>query len=273
MSNDAAARLQVEGGFEKTVCSGLNGLEYRILISRPKSDPPAGGYPVIYALDGDAVFGTLSEAARLQTRKPRGFDPVVIVGIGYPSREPFDMNRRCYDFTTPAPRENLPVRPGGEDWPRNGGADVFLQFIEQELRPMLEKEYPIDVGRQTLFGHSLGGLFVLHALFSRPDSFQNYVAGSPSAWWNHRAVFREKERFACSFPLPYDSSAPRLMLTIGEDELEGMVEDAERLQASLQPLAVHGFHSELVKFPGEGHVSVLPAALSRTVRFALTASL
>lgn len=219
-------------------------------------------------MDGDAVFDTLAEAARLQTRKPHGYDPVVIVGIGYPSREPFDMDRRCYDFTMPAQVEKLPVRPNGQAWPEHGGADLFLDFIEAELMPEIEKDYPIDKNRQTIFGHSLGGLFVLHALFNRPQSFQNFVAGSPSIWWNGHAVLEEKASFE-AMELHVDT-LPRLMITIGADELPDMVMDSEQLAESLKPLAAKGFYSKLVKFPEEGHVSVLPAALSRVLKFALS---
>ncbi len=35
----------------------------------------------------------------------------------------------------------------------------------------MERDYPIDRGRQTIFGHSLGGLFVLQVLLTRPDMF------------------------------------------------------------------------------------------------------
>ncbi|GGG10840.1 hypothetical protein GCM10010912_64080 [Paenibacillus albidus] len=181
MSNITVSSYSMEGSVEWVMHSAHNGREYRIYISVPKGAPPAGGYPVIYALDGDAVFGTLAEAARLQTRKPHGYDPAVIVGIGYPSREPFDMSRRCYDFTTPALAENLPVRPRGEGWPESGGADNFLDFIQHELKPELTAAYPLHPHRQTVFGHSLGGLLVLHALFSRPKLWQTMLqAALPS---------------------------------------------------------------------------------------------
>ncbi|MNI64970.1 hypothetical protein D3C73_1204470 [compost metagenome] len=48
-----------------------------------------------------------------------------------------------------------------------------------------------------------------------------------------------------------------------------MVEDAEKTAALLAPLAVQGLQVKLTKFPEENHVSVLPAALSRLLRFAL----
>ncbi|MFX3635388.1 MAG: alpha/beta hydrolase [Candidatus Pristimantibacillus sp.] len=267
MIKSIASNYKVDGYEERTLIGSHKQLEYRIMIAIPKDAPPENGYPIIYALDGDAVFQTLSEAARLQTRKPHGYDPAVIVGIGYPSKEPFDMNRRCYDFTMPAQAENLPVRPNGQEWPEHGGADAFLDFIESELKLEIAQDYPIDSSRQSIFGHSLGGLFVLHALFTRPQMFQSYVAGSPSIWWNNRMVLQEIDNFE-SFLLQ-EANKPRLMLTIGEEELVDMVRDTEQLAESLKPLVEQGFYSELVKFSEEGHVSVLPAAISRTVKFAL----
>ncbi|WP_253816324.1 hypothetical protein [Myxococcus xanthus] len=41
---------------------------------------------------------------------------------------------------------------------------------------------------------------MLHAFFTRPTSFDTFIAGSPSIWWNDRYVLTEKtaflERFA-----------------------------------------------------------------------------
>lgn len=268
MTNDLTSTRSVAGSLVRVQYSKHRQLEYRIMMAIPKEAPPKEGYPIIYALDGDAVFDTLAEAARLQTREPHGYDPVIVVGIGYPSGEPFDMTRRCYDFTMPAHAENLPARPNGQDWPESGGADRFLSFIESELKPEIEKAYPVDQGRQAIFGHSLGGLFVLHALFSRPQSFQHFVAGSPSIWWNKHAVLEEQQEFEAF--VDRGGELPRLLITIGGEELPDMVKDSEQLAESLKPLGEKGFHSAIAKFPEEGHVSVLPAAISRLLKFALS---
>ncbi len=257
------------GSKERTIVAAHRQLEYCIKIAVPQSPPPARGYPVIYALDGDAVFGTFAEAARLQTRKPHGHDPVIIVAIAYPSGEPFDMDRRCYDFTIPADPDKLPPRPNGQQWPEHGGADHFLDFVERELKPELEREYPIDKRRQTIFGHSLGGLLVVYAMLSRPQSFQRYAAGSPSVWWNGHAVLYGLHAFQGWCDQLEEAELPRLLITIGAEELPDMVQDAERLAERLHPLQATGFQAELAKFDGESHVSVLPAAISRVLRFAL----
>ncbi|MHA7966822.1 alpha/beta hydrolase [Paenibacillus sp. CAU 1782] len=118
-----------------------------------------------------------------------------------------------------------------------------------------------------MFGHSLGGLFVLHALFNRPCLFHGYVAGSPSVWWNRHAVLEDIPEFQTR--LAKLDNPPKLMITIGMDELEHMIGDAREVAARLDCIPGSGFHCSLVHFPEEGHVSVLPAAISRTVKFAL----
>jgi len=270
MSRIAELNVPHYGCEEYIVHAGTRKLEYRILVSHPTGEAPPEGYPVIYALDGHAVFHTLAEAARLQTRKPHGFDPVVVVAIGYPSGEAFDMARRCYDFTIPVRQGTLPQRPDGTDWPENGGADSFLDLLQREIMPMIAGKFTLDSRRQGLFGHSLGGLLVLHALFTRPEMFTHYIAGSPSVWWGELAVLHEQEKFSATYPLL--NLQRNLLITIGGDELTHMVEDAEMLAARLEPLAGSGLQVSLVKFIEENHISVLPAALSRMLKFTLSKS-
>lgn len=252
---------------EYVITAGERKLEYRLLLSHPSGEAPPEGYPVIYALDGNAVFHTLAEAARLQTRKPHGFDPVLIVAIGYPSGEPFDMVRRCYDFTIPVQEQTLPKRPDGSGWPEHGGADSFLDVLQDEIMPLISGLFPVDGSRQALFGHSLGGLFVLHALFTRPELFTHYAAGSPSVWWGDYSVLAEQERFSEAFPQL--QLQRKLLITVGAEELEHMVGDAEKVSGLLEPLAEQGLKVSLAKLAEESHISVLPAALSRLLRFAL----
>ena len=65
----------------------------------------------------------------------------------------------------------------------NGGGGLFLDFIEQELIPYIDDNYPTQPYR-TFVGHSFGGLSVINALVSKPDMFNNYIAIDPSLWWD-----------------------------------------------------------------------------------------
>ncbi len=239
-------------------------LDYRILVASPIDEPPTEGYSVIYTLDGDALFPTLAEAVKLQTRKPKGFDPILVIGIGYPSKEPFDMERRCLDFTLPVCENKLPPRPDGTPWPSNGKANDFLDFIEHELMPAVAKEWPINTKQQAIVGHSLGGLFTLYALCKRPQLFTHYVAGSPSVWWADNAVLNELDSFAKTWQ---GEQAIKLLLTIGADELPDMLEGADRVAEQMKPLREKKIQTRYIQFPEEDHVSVLPGMLGRLPRF------
>ncbi|MVO98394.1 alpha/beta hydrolase [Paenibacillus lutrae] len=256
-----------------TLFSRANNREYRIFIAVPESAPPAEGFPVIYLLDANSVFATMVEAVRLQSRAPdkTGAAAAVVVGIGYPADSPFHPFRH-YDYTRSIAHEELPFKPPGGEWPEHGGAEAFMTFILEELKPLIGQKYSINTKRQTIFGHSLGGLFVLHMLYARPEAFQYYIAGSPSIHWNKRILEEEERIFAAA--LRQSPQPVRLYIGVGEMEKShhtGMVKLAEQLCERLLKLSLHGVHCEYKEFEGEGHISVLPALISRAVRFALKA--
>ena len=59
--------------------------------------------------------------------------------------------------------------------------------------------------------HSYGGVFVLHALFTRPAAFTVYAAADPSLWWGEGHMLREE-----SDALHVTAPAPALYLWTGE---------------------------------------------------------
>lgn len=262
----AEAGFTIPGTRQWTMRARNTGREYRLFLYVPAAPPPEKGYPVLYALDGNASFGSLTEAMRLQSRPPHGFQPGVIVSIGYDSDEPIVTDRRFYDYTEPADQAALPERPDGSPWPETGGADAFLDFIENELKPAVEARCPIDRERQSLFGHSLGGLFALHALAAKPYSFRHFIAGSPSIWWNNRRLL-ERAALIESRLNRGDVGGPALLIGVGSEEKPFMVEDAERLHRILLPCQANGLRLAYRVFQGEGHVSVIPPLISCMLRF------
>ncbi|MCB7143976.1 alpha/beta hydrolase [Bacillus velezensis] len=258
-------------GTEVREMRSKGGRTYRIFVFFPQEEPPASGFPVIYLLDANSVFGTMAEALRVQSRRPEktGVVPAVIVGIGYPTDQPFSAERHS-DFTMPLSESELPVHPHGAAWPEQGGAEAFLSFIEEEVKPAMERDYPIDRGRQTIFGHSLGGLFVLQVLLTRPDMFQTYVAGSPSIHWNKRFIQEKAERL--SDRLSAENLQVSVLLAAGEIEKthkSRIPQHAEALYSLLSGFEDDGVRAEYNEFEGEGHISVLPVLISRALRFCL----
>ena len=244
------------------------GRSYRIFVSMPSVPPPPGGFPVIYFLDGNASFAIAMDSVALQMRWSGtiGLSPGIVVGIGYVGEKPFDMERRSFDYLTP--------RADPATAHKVGGAAQFGDFIETELKPLLESSFPIDRTRQALFGHSFGGLFVLWSLFNQPQAFQSHMAASPSIWWNDRAILAEADAFMTRV----DSSAARsrLLITVGSGERDipfakgklNMVADAEALTVRLRAQAERAVDVAYVEIADENHLSVVPTAINRGIRFA-----
>lgn len=261
--------------------------DYRIFVWQPATGQLQAKMPVVYLLDGNGTFPIAAAATALQSRRPErtGVRPAIIVGIGYPTTLWLDAERRTYDYTPPVPEHALPQRPDRGGWSRTGGADEFLDFIADELQPMIADEFDVDRDQSALFGHSFGGLFVLHTLFTRPTLFRNYCAASPSIWFGGDHLLQAKARFMAAQPvLP----TRRLLVTVGSLEqaeaqsADGssadydswirrnkMVENAKGLATDLATMDPAALAVTYKEFEDENHASVLPAAISRALRFSL----
>ena len=149
----------------------------------------------------------------------------------------------------------------------SGGVDAFFDLLSQRMRPMVAAIAPIDRTRQTLWGHSYGGLAVLHAVFTRPGEFSDYAAASPSLWWRDGAIVRE----ATGLSARLGEARPRLLLMRGTAEPSqprgpsvGDTEGPARaLVADLQK--VPGLQVSYQRFEGLNHGPMLPASLHRVV--------
>ncbi|MFX4279862.1 alpha/beta hydrolase [Aliarcobacter butzleri] len=94
-----------------------------------------------------------------------------------------------------------------------GGADKFYSFIQKQLKLVIEENYPINTKKQTLFGHSYGGLFTLYAFLNHNEDFQNFIAASPSIWWNDFFILNQLKNKNLEVKNP-----TRLYLSVGEIE-------------------------------------------------------
>lgn len=184
-----SAQFDFVGGPEK--------VRYRLQVALPYAPPPATGYPVILVLDGGAYFGAFAEAARLRCAVGAELAPAIVAGIGYAAGDLAESMRRRYRDLSPTPQdaESAAFDAATMGPAEGGGADAFAEVIESKVRPRIAGVAPIDPARVMLFGHSLGGLFALHTLFTRPEAFSDYLALSPSIWWNRRVVLDHEEVF------------------------------------------------------------------------------
>lgn len=243
------------------------GRTYRIFVSRPAGPAPEGGYPVLYVLDGNAMFAGFAETRRVQGFGGRGLDKMIVVGVGHPGDQIYDP-RRMQDFTapisTPALKQLYAAYP-------SGGRDAFRAFLLGELKPAIERRFAVHPGRQTLFGHSLGGLFALHLFYTHPGAFDTIVAASPSIWWDDQAILTEeaawRERAGKDGAL---ARRTHLLLVAGALESDASIaQDTSALAARLAPLSGEGLRSDLLMLDGETHISVPHRSITAVMRAAM----
>lgn len=239
-----------------------HGEVYRIYVSRPEGDAPEGGYPVLYVLDGNAMFAGFAEARRIQSVYDKGLDKIIVVGIGFPNTDLYD-GRRLGDFTAPIKTPELKAMFAA--YP-SGKRDEFRNFLLNEVRPEIERRYSVSKRRQSLFGHSLGGLFALHLLYTLPDTFHTIVAASPSVWWDSQAILAEERAFTSRLmKKPFPTS--RVVLLAGElEEEEVVVGDTIALGKRFEALSGYGLRSQYDVLDKETHITVPARAVTTTMR-------
>jgi predicted alpha/beta superfamily hydrolase len=263
----------------------------RISVTLVGSVPPGtNDLPVLYVVDADLMFPLATEIARFRCAGGVG-EPLMVVGIGYGSADFGDFaRRRTADLT-------LPLSAAGRDTlgsmteligNRDGGAEAFLSFLIDTLRPELTRRHPeTALGPHTLFGHSLGGLFTAFALLTRPDAFDAFVSSSPSLWWDGGAIHRLVPAFRGL--LKTLARAPAVLVGVGAREQDVPTEVPARLSMTLDEVQTMVRHARMVDgaaefvgalreggladvrhvvFADEDHGSVVPAALMRAVAVA-----
>jgi predicted alpha/beta superfamily hydrolase len=239
------------------------GERYRIFVSYPAADPPPDGFPVLYVLDGNTVFATFAETRRMQEYFPVG--KAIIVGVGYPTDQLYDT-RRLNDFTPPL-LQPVPAHLRRLAQFKSGGRDAFLDFLTGKLRGEISRRYRIDPQRQSLFGHSLGGLLAMYALYTRPQAFHSIVAASPSLEWNEQGVLLEERDFTGRLTAGKVGKTSRLLVVIGRRDVDDDPYLAEALVRRLDRLSGHGLRTRLIWYEEEGHMTVPARAVPDTLRF------
>ncbi|AZY52561.1 alpha/beta hydrolase [Bordetella avium] len=248
------ARLGLLGLVQQEIMPREGGLTAaRIYLWAPLGPAPAKGWPVVYMLDGTAAFQALAKADAF---KPEA----VVVGIAYDSPGRVDGTARAWDYTPRLPDAGAQGTPDPRaQGRRNGGAAQWLAFIEDQVKPWVAGQVPVDPERQTLYGHSYGGLFVLETLLTRPESFQHYVAASPSLWWNAPYMQERLAAWQPSVPLSL-----RLMIG-GQERMAGQATTGDTASIARLLAAKPGLQVSLREFPELGHGPMLPASAVATL--------
>ncbi len=183
-------------------------------------------YPVVYLLDGTAhFFSTVGMIHQLSRVNNNSISPEMIV-VGIPN-----TNRM---------RDLSPSKPKLGDDPflnpamiaNAGGGEKFIDFIEKELIPYIDANYPTEPYK-TFIGHSLGGLMVMHTFLHKPELFNAYVAIDPSMSWGQQKLLKEIKE--ASFGEQYQRKT--LYLAIANTLGKGM--DIATVEKDQSPMSFH----------------------------------
>lgn len=189
-------------------------------------------YDVLYVLDGGNWNTGLIDRIQRFLEGEGSTPPMIIVSV-----LGIDRNK---DLT--------PTKMEG--WKTSGGGDNFLGFIKEELIPYVDKTYPSN-GDNTLWGHSLGGMFVIYAMLSNPATFKSYIAVDPSMWWDKNYVVK-----MAASKLPALAGL-NTTLFVGGREGQSLKEmKIDTLDSVLKKAAPSDLNWKLMVYPDESHSSV-----------------
>ncbi|HBM7350774.1 alpha/beta hydrolase [Klebsiella oxytoca] len=227
---------------------------YKVWTAIPNTAPPAQGYPVLYALDGNAVMDRLSDTLLEKLTQKA---PPVIVAIGYQTNLPFDQTARAYDY-----RPKVEEDPADNRWDRrkSGGSGAFRRLLEDTIMEKVERGIAINPQRRAIWGHSYGGLFVIDAWLTS-SRFQLYFSASPSLGRGQAALL---DRMAGAKGEAFNRNALFLMegaVATQRGSSAGAVDTRSKVQQTVSWLRKNGVAVSWWPYPGLSHGAMFSASL------------
>ena len=181
----------------------------------PDYDDPANAtqrYPILYMLDGQALFGRCSgttsnlnwyiDRALFELISKKAIQPIFVVGI--------DNTGPKRDYEYAAYTNSLRLDDPGETHPRG---DQFPDFLATDVMPLIEGKYRIAKGRAHtgIGGSSAGAVAALYTLVHRPDLAGLGLLESTSLQYGNGQLVRDT--------LPLAVGPIRISIGIGTAEM------------------------------------------------------
>ena len=223
-----------------TIHSDILNEDRVVWIRTPQNyEKTQGPFPVLYLADGPTYINLVASTMDLLVLDDRT-PPLVVVGIA--------NTDRTRDMTPSHADEKNPDGTVHAD-PTSGGADHFVDFIQNELMPEIERRYRV-APYKIFVGHSFGGLLAVHILITRPDMFQAYIAASPSLWWDNQSTLHQAQDFFAA----HAELNKVLFFDLGNEGAE-MRSPFNALQKTLADKTPKDFHWKSAVYPDEDHGS------------------
>jgi predicted alpha/beta superfamily hydrolase len=239
----------------RTLPVNAAGRHYALFVGLPVSyaTEPNKRYPVVYVTDGYWDFQKITAL-----HGPLVYDKYapefITVGMGYAGE-----NLNYGDLR----RWELSPLSTGTTPEASGHARDFLDTIEKVFIPLIDKEYRTDPKQRVLGGASLGGMFTLYSMFTRPELFNGYIAVTPSVAAGDGWLLKYEEEFAKAGK----SLNARLYMTVGGNEPTGYVAPILRMNQRFAPGKYPKLAYEFRIIDGERHAGNQTESYNRGLRF------
>jgi predicted alpha/beta superfamily hydrolase len=254
--------------------------DYQLYVALPDSYRDSSRrYPVVFVTDANYAFPVVRNIAQ-RLAKHAGMEEVIVVGLSYGKGDGGVFSRRR-DYTPTVPRKHswrsdMPGRA-----PAFGEAEAYGRFIATEVFALIGQNYRADMNRKIFVGHSYGSLLGMQVLLTAPRTFEHYVLGSPSLWYDAGIMFdREQDYAKRNKDLPAsvffgigskETLAPGKKRSRSEEDAD-MVADLRDFDTTLASHRYPGLKTRLKVFADEDHASVFPLVLTHGLRSYLRSS-
>lgn len=235
----------------------LNGESYQLLVHFPDNYNAQKTYDVLFVLDGLDGFPTaISCLGILHGECDKEYNEPLLISISDGAMIGKPGNKRDRDFTPTAFKTSWGSSGGG-------GGPKFLQFIEQEVIPFVEKTYPVTANR-TLYGYSYGGLFASYALLTKPALFKTILIGSPSIWADDAVILRTVEP---NYARSHTDLPMNVWLSVGEKD-ENLIDDDKKFGEVLASRKYPSLRLHTAVLAGLNHLTGIQPTMLQAFKWA-----
>ncbi|PRX54892.1 serine hydrolase [Flagellimonas meridianipacifica] len=240
--------------------------DYELYVKLPESysKNPDKLYPVLYFTDAIWHLEILSASTEYM------LEDIILVGISWQKNSSQDLKEEVGEhvsrFRDYSMQESK--KPEIQNKYQLGQANKHLDFIRNNVIKYIEGNYRADSRSRTYFGYSLGGEFGSYVLLSKPDTFDNYIIGSPSIK-NEVPYLAELNTKLDSISSDEDNSLhANVFLSYGTQESE-MVEPIQGLVGVLKGRRDRGLSLQKEVIEGN-HQTAFPMTAVRSVAWLTT---
>ncbi len=229
------------------------GRPYELYIKVPEgyADSTHKQYPVIFYTDAMWHVEMLSGSTEYMMEES------ILVGISWQKDLTLDVGAHVSRYRDYSIRESSNADHQAKY--QFGQAESHLNFIRKDVIPFIEENYRVNANQHTYFGYSLGGEFGAYVLLTEPDTFKNYILGSPSLrgeipWLTEASAARSGEKLNANVFISYGSLEEEL--GNHADQFIAVLRNRNDESLSLKHVVIDGTHS-----------SAFPATAVRAVKW------